>query len=182
MANILIVGVGGQGTLLASRVLGEYAIKHGYDCKVSEVHGMAQRGGSVVTYVKFGKEVHSPIIDKNCVDMLISFEYLEGLRYLDYLKEDGIGIINTQKILPLSVQIGDREYPTRDLKNNIKTISADTLAEQAGSIKVVNTVILGRLFKELNVSLDEAKEALLNKLNGKLIDINIKALELGYNS
>ena len=151
--NIMIVGVGGQGTLLASRILGGVAIKMGYDVKVSEVHGMSQRGGSVVTYVKFGDKVYSPIIDKGEADFIVSFEMLEAARYTEFLKPDGKIIANTQQINPMPVITGAQEYPEA-LSEKIKAAGIDlvavdalSLAEEAGSSKAVNIVLMGILSK-----------------------------------
>jgi indolepyruvate ferredoxin oxidoreductase beta subunit len=155
--NILIVGVGGQGTLLASKIMGAVFTGLDYDVKVSEVHGMSQRGGSVVTYVRYGEKVFSPVIEKGEADILISFEQLEAARWVSYLKPDGIIITNTQKIDPMPVIMGKAEYPENILEKientGIKIISADALeiAEAAGSAKAVNMVLLGMAAKFLHI-------------------------------
>ena len=147
--NIMIVGVGGQGSLLASKLLGKLLVNEGYDVKVSEVHGMSQRGGSVVTYVRADEKVYSPIIDKGEADFIVSFEKLEAGRYASFLKKDGKIIVNSQEIDPMPVIIGAAEYPTdvlEELKNkglNIDAIDALTPANEAGSSKAVNIVLLG---------------------------------------
>ena len=145
--NIMIVGVGGQGSLLASKLLGHLLLSEGYDVKVSEVHGMSQRGGSVVTYVRFGEKVYSPIIDKGEADVIVSFEKLEAARYLEYLKPDGRIITNTQEIDPMPVITGAMEYP-KDLiaklvTTGVKVDAMDCLklANEAGSSKAVNIVL-----------------------------------------
>lgn len=183
--NILICGVGGQGTLLASRVLGNYATLMNYDCKLSEVHGMAQRGGSVVTYVKMGEKVFSPLIADGDADVLIAFEQLEALRWSYCVKPVGSIIVNLQKIMPLPVIIGAAKYPENvleTLKNSERKIDAFdalTLAIQAGNSKAVNTVMIGRLTKILNLDKNIMLEALINSVPAKAKDINIKAFALG---
>lgn len=184
--NILIAGVGGQGTLLASRVLGNVALKKSYDVKLSEVHGMSQRGGSVVTHVKFGKKVYSPLIEKGYADIVIAFEQLEALRWFDYLKPDGKLIINDQVIDPMPVIIGKAKYPEgiveKIKKNHKSTISLDalSLAKQSGNIKAVNVVLLGLLASETEISKDIWIESLIEVVPGRFIDVNMKAFELGY--
>lgn len=186
--NIMIVGVGGQGTLLASRVLGNVAIKKNYDVKMSEVHGMAQRGGSVVTYVKLGKKVYSPIIDKGEADIIIAFEQLEALRWLDYLKEGGRLVVSEQKISPMPVIIGKAKYPESIIENikdnvsNVVSIDGLKTAKECGNIKAVNTVLLGLLAKSLNIEKDLWIEALKETVPAKALDVNLKAFEASYNS
>ncbi len=184
--NILIVGVGGQGTLLASKIMGAVFTGLDYDVKVSEVHGMSQRGGSVVTYVRYGEKVFSPVIEKGEADILISFEQLEAARWVSYLKPDGIIITNTQKIDPMPVIMGKAEYPENILekieKTGIKIISADALemAECAGSAKAVNMVLLGMAAKFLHID----KEVWINTISctvpEKTKETNIKAFSDGY--
>lgn len=148
--NILIVGVGGQGTLLASRVIGQAALASGRDVKVSEVHGMSQRGGSVVTYVRFGGRMDSPLIDKGGADILLSFELLESLRFRDYLKPDGRMIVNTQVIDPMPVVTGERKYPD-DVPTRLRAalgdravlLDAADIARGCGDLRAVNTVLIG---------------------------------------
>lgn len=184
--NIMIVGVGGQGTLLASRVLGNVAMKMDHDVKVSEVHGMAQRGGSVVTYVKMDKKVYSPIIDKGEADIIISFEKLEALRWIDYLKQDGTLILNEQRIDPMPVITGKAKYPesiVEKIKKNYKnvvTIDALEIAKQCGNIKAVNTVLLGLLAKSTDIDKQIWLESLKENVPSKAIDVNLKAFEAGY--
>ena len=185
--NIMIVGVGGQGTLLTSRVLGNIALKLNLDVKVSEVHGMAQRGGSVVTYVKMGEKVYSPIIEKGEADILLCFEELEALRWLDYVKENGKIIINEQKINPMPVIIGAAKYPESILEKirknykNVATADAISLARESGNIKTVNTVMLSIMAKSMDISKDIWLDAIKETVPAKFLDVNIKAFELGFN-
>lgn len=184
--NIMIVGVGGQGTLLASRILGNAVIAEGYDVKVSEVHGMSQRGGSVVTYVKFGDKVYSPIIDKGEADIILAFEMLEAYRALPYLKKDGVIIANNQMINPMPVIIGAMEYP-KDIDKkiasvaNLECLDAAKLAKEAGNIKAVNVVLIGVMAKKTNISYEKWVEIIKNTVPAKLLDVNLKAFDLGYN-
>ncbi|MBE6827412.1 MAG: indolepyruvate oxidoreductase subunit beta [Ruminococcaceae bacterium] len=185
--SIMIVGVGGQGTLLASKLLGAALIKKGYDVKVSEVHGMSQRGGSVVTYVKYGEKVFSPIVQKGEADLLLSFEQLEAARWLEYLKIGGKLITNTQTIDPMPVIIGNAEYPEGiidSIKNsgaNIIAIDALSLAVQAGSPKAVNVVLIGVLAKQTDISYEEWVDAVKSTVPEKFVELNLKAFDLGYN-
>ncbi|MBQ4602944.1 MAG: indolepyruvate oxidoreductase subunit beta [Clostridia bacterium] len=186
--NIMIVGVGGQGSLLASKLLGKLLCGEGYDVKVSEVHGMSQRGGSVVTYVRFGEKVYSPIIDKGEADYIISFEKLEGARYVSCLKEGGTLVVNTQQIDPMPVIIGAAEYPAEILSEleakgvNVDKIDALALANAAGSSKAVNIVLLGRLAKHMNISTEKWIAAIESSVKPAFVELNKKAFELGYNS
>ncbi len=184
--NILIVGVGGQGTLLASKIMGAVFTGLDYDVKVSEVHGMSQRGGSVVTYVRYGEKVFSPVIEKGEADILISFEQLEAARWVSYLKPDGIIITNTQKIDPMPVIMGKAEYPENILekieKTGIKIISADalTMAEAAGSAKAVNMVLLGMAAKFLHIDKEVWLKTICDTVPEKTKETNIKAFSDGY--
>lgn len=185
--NIMIVGVGGQGTLLASRILGRVAIKKGYDVKVSEVHGMSQRGGSVVTYVKFGDKVYSPIIDKGEADLILAFELLEAYRALPFAKKDGKILVNRQEMNPMPVITGAMKYPDNieeklSAKVEVKAIDALPLAEQAGTIKAVNVVLIGSLAKSMNVEKEVWIEAIKECVPPKFLEMNLKAFELGYNA
>lgn len=186
--NIMIVGVGGQGTLLASRVLGNVALKKNFDVKVSEVHGMAQRGGSVVTYVKMGTKVFSPLIEKGEADVILAFERLEALRWFDYLKEGGTIIVNEQRIDPMPVISGKAKYPehiTEKLtgKNN-KAITIDALkiAKECGNIKAVNIALMGLLAKSIVIEKEIWLEAIREVVPGKALEVNLKAFEAGYGS
>ena len=183
--NIMIVGVGGQGTLLASRFLGKLFVDAGYDVKVSEVHGMSQRGGSVVTYVRFGDKVYSPIIDKGQADYIISFELLESARYLDYLKEGGKLISNSQQIDPMPVITGSAEYP-QNLPEKIHALGIDadifdalSVAQEAGSSRAVNIALLGRFSKYFNFPEEAWDAALQAVVPPKFLELNMKAFSLG---
>ena len=183
--NIMIVGVGGQGTLLASKLLGKLLLTKGYDVKVSEVHGMSQRGGSVVTYVRYGDKVYSPIIDKGEADFILSFEMLEAARWTEYLKEDGIILTNKQQINPMPVITGAAEYPC-ELEEKIKALGvkldafdALSLAQQAGSSKAVNIVLLGRLSKYFDFTEQEWLDAIETSVPAKFLEMNKKAFLLG---
>lgn len=183
--NVMIVGVGGQGSLLASKLLGRLLLNEGYDVKVSEVHGMSQRGGSVVTYVRFGEKVYSPIIDKGEADFIVSFEQLEAARYLEYLKPEGRVVTNTQKIDPMPVITGAVPYP-EDLigKMQAKGFAVDALdclalAEQAGSARAVNIVLMGRLSKYFDIAPEKWEKAIEECVPGKFLELNKKAFALG---
>ncbi len=186
--SVMIVGVGGQGSLLASKLLGRLLVDEGYDVKVSEVHGMSQRGGSVVTYVRFGEKVYSPIITEGEADVIISFEKLEAARYAKYLKKDGKIVVNTQQIDPMPVIIGAAEYPVNvldELENkglSIDKMNALELAEQAGSSKAVNIVLMGKAAKYFDIPYDRWVKAIENTVKEKFIEMNKKAFDLGYNS
>jgi indolepyruvate ferredoxin oxidoreductase beta subunit len=183
---IMIVGVGGQGTLLASRILGDVAQSSGLDVKVSEVHGMAQRGGSVVTYVKMGDKVYSPIIEKNEADILLCFEQLEALRWIDYAKKDATIVINTQKIDPMPVITGRSKYP-EDIINKIKAeypgvieVPALDIAKNCGSIKAVNVVMIGVMAKKTGFNKELWLNSIERNVKPQFLEINIKAFLEGY--
>ena len=188
MSNVMIVGVGGQGTLLASRIIGNVAIKAGYDVKVSEVHGMSQRGGSVVTYVKYDEKVYSPLIFEGEADYLLAFEELEAYRWLSYLKKDGKLIVNTQQMDPMPVIIGSEKYPEnimdkiKSLVNDVTSLNALKGAMEAGTVKAVNTVLIGSFAKRSNVGKEIWLEVIKETVPPKFLDINLKAFEIGYNS
>lgn len=183
--NIMIVGVGGQGSLLASKLLGHLLLTEGYDVKVSEVHGMSQRGGSVVTYVRFGEKVYSPIIDKGEADFIVSFEKLEAARYIEYLKEDGRIVVNTQEIDPMPVITGAMEYPENliekmeNLGVAIDAMDCLSLANEAGSSKAVNLVLMGRLSKYFDMSVEKWENAIKECVPPKFVELNLKAFALG---
>lgn len=186
-ANILIVGVGGQGTLLASRILGALAALDGSDCKLSEIHGMSQRGGSVVTNVKIAPKVTSPIIGLRDADIILAFEKLEALRYTNYLKEGGTIVVNEQEILPMPVITGVRKYPENIVseleKRAGKVIAVDAIAiaEELGNVKTVNVIMIGALAKSLGIPFEQIDAALKAAVKPKLYDMNRAALERGYN-
>lgn len=183
--NLMIVGVGGQGTLLASRLLGYVFEKRGYDVKISEVHGMSQRGGSVVTYVRFGEKVYSPIVSTGEADYIVAFEKLEAGRYVSYLKQGGQIVTNTGRIDPMPVITGAVEYP-EDVLEHLKAkgvrvdgIDAMSLARQAGSEKAVNTVLMGRLSRYFDVPLEEWLQAIDTVVKEKFREMNKTAFRLG---
>ena len=186
--NVMIVGVGGQGSLLASRLLGRLLLTKGYDIKVSEVHGMSQRGGSVVTYVRFGDKVYSPVIDKGEADFIVSFELLEAARWTEFLKPGGKLITNTQQINPMPVIIGAAEYPEnlvekmRSAGIDLDAIDALSLAEQAGSPKAVNLVLMGKLSKYFDIPEEEWIRAIEESVPAKFLDMNKRAFTLGANA
>ncbi len=183
--NILIVGVGGQGALLASKTLGQVLLDAGYDVKVSEVHGMSQRGGSVVTYVRYGKKVYSPIVDKGQADYIVSFEMLEAARYTDYLKPDGKIVVNTQMIDPMPVITGAVRYPEnleqkmKDAGFFVDAVDCLSLAQQAGTAKAVNIVLMGRLSKYMNFAEEEWLKAIEKLVKPQFLEMNKKAFALG---
>jgi len=185
--SIMIAGVGGQGTLLTSRVIGAAAIKAGYDVKMSEVHGMSQRGGSVVTYVRIGSDVKSPVIEKGEADILLCFEKLEALRWLDYAKKDCAIIINDQKIDPMPVITGKAKYPDHIVQSiksrfkNVYTINALDIAKKLGNIKVLNIVMVGLMAKSTGIPADIWREAIRETVKEKFVELNLKAFEEGYN-
>jgi len=185
--DILIVGVGGQGTLLASRVLGKLAQSLGYDVKLSEVHGMAQRGGSVVTHVRFGDKVFSPVIDESCADIILAFEKLEALRWVGRLKKNGRMFVNTQEIAPMPVITGAESYPA-DIEERIRALVPDAvfvdalkLAEEAGTAKAVNIVLIGVLARHMDIDKNAFLDAIRATVPQRLLDVNLAAFEKGYN-
>lgn len=183
--NIMIVGVGGQGSLLASKLLGHLLLQRGFDVKVSEVHGMSQRGGSVVTYVRFGDQVASPIIDKGEADFIVSFEELEAARWLEYLKPGGQVIVNTQQIDPMPVITGAAVYPDRLVEKmtalgvKVDALDALALAGQAGYSKAVNLVLMGRLSRYFEFAPEDWKASIAACVPEKAKAVNLKAFELG---
>jgi len=185
--SIMIVGVGGQGTLLASRILGNVLVSRGYDVKVSEVHGMSQRGGSVTTYVRFGEKVYSPIIEKGEADIILSFEMLEALRALPYLKKGGRILVNTQQIDPMPVITGQAEYPTDILPElqkyaSVTAVDALKMAVEAGSQKAVNVVLIGLLARNTDIGHDVWVDTIRTTVPPKFLEINLKAFEAGYSA
>ncbi|ABO35170.1 pyruvate ferredoxin/flavodoxin oxidoreductase [Methanococcus maripaludis C5] len=185
--NIVIAAVGGQGAVLTSKILGTLAQNLGKDVKVSEVHGMSQRGGSVVAYVKFGDKVYSPVVEKGTADIVLAFEMLEGARYVDYLKENGKLVVNTQRIDPMPVITGDMEYPAdlgeklEELNIGYIPVDALSLAKNAGTIKAVNVALIGVLAQNSNIKKEEWIKAIKDTVPEKFLELNLKAFELGYN-
>lgn len=186
--NVMIVGVGGQGSLLASKLLGYLLLKEGYDVKVSEVHGMSQRGGSVVTYVRYGDKVYSPVIDKGEADYIVSFELLEATRWMEYLKPNGKIVVNTQQIDPMPVITGAAEYPQGLVEKmqaagvTVDALNALGLAEQAGTAKATNIVLMGRLSRHFDFPEEVWQDALNACVPEKFLEMNRKAFALGRNS
>ena len=184
--SIMIVGVGGQGTLLASRLLGNALLSKNYDVKVSEVHGMSQRGGSVVTYVKYGSKVASPIVALGEADLILSFEQLEAARWLPYLKKGGTIITNTQKMDPMPVVMGAAEYPHDILDairaKGVKLVAVDALsmAVEAGSAKAVNVALIGVMARNMDLEKQVWKDTIAATVPAKFLELNEKAFELGY--
>ena len=184
--NIMIVGVGGQGTLLASRILGNTVLSEGFDVKVSEVHGMSQRGGSVVTYVKFGDAIHSPIIDKGEADIILAFEQLEAYRALPWLKEGGKIITADQKINPMPVITGAAKYPENIIEKlksvaNVIALDALALAKEAGNAKAANVVLIGLMAKNTDIPYEKWVECVKETVPQKFLEVNLRAFDLGYN-
>lgn len=184
--SIMIVGVGGQGTLLASRLLGSALLSQGYDVKVSEVHGMSQRGGAVVTYVKYGESVASPIVEEGEADIILAFELLEAARWFTFMKPEGKLIVNTQQIDPMPVVIGNAVYPEGVLENlrsagaDVTGIDALPLAEQAGSAKAVNVVLIGAMAARMDLPKEVWQAAIEETVPPKFLEMNLKAFEAGY--
>lgn len=184
--NIMIVGVGGQGTLLTSRILGGLTIHAGYDVKLSEVHGMAQRGGSVVTFVRYGEKVTEPIVEEGQADVLIAFERLEALRYAHFLKKDGVLIVNDFRIDPMPVVIGKAIYPENileDLSEKYKLYKVDAMeeAKKIGNIRVFNIIVLGIAAQHMDFTKEDWFTVIEKTVPPKTVEINKKAFEVGYN-
>ncbi|MCK9274737.1 MAG: indolepyruvate oxidoreductase subunit beta [Syntrophales bacterium] len=186
--NILMVGVGGQGIIRASDILSLVLMEAGYDVKKSEVHGMAQRGGCVSSDIRFGEKVYSPLSKIGDVDILVSFEKMETLRYLGYVKDNGIIIVSDEKVYPPSVALGDEKYPEnieavmKTFFAEVKIVSAVKIAEYAGDRRMANTVMLGVLSSFIDVGVEEWKKILRNEFSNKLVERNINAFEAGRNS
>lgn len=183
--SVMIVGVGGQGSLLASRLLGNVLLAQGFDVKVSEVHGMSQRGGSVVTYVKYGDKVYSPTIEKGEADIIISFEQLESARWLSYLKKGGHLVTSTQQLDPMPVITGVAKYPENIIEKlkalDVDVIAVDALglAERAGTAKASNVVLMGVLSTKMGFDEDVWQKALEQCVPAKFLELNKKAFALG---
>ena len=184
--NIMMVGVGGQGTLLASRILGDVALKNDFDVKVSEVHGMSQRGGSVVTYVKMAEKVYSPLIEKGEADVIMAFEKLEALRWVEFLKKGGTMLVNDQRIDPMPVITGNAKYPAEIIKKlssmggKIVSVNALEIAKKCGSIKAVNVVLIGMMAARTAIPKEQWISSLKGIVPAKVLDINLSAFEKGY--
>jgi indolepyruvate ferredoxin oxidoreductase beta subunit len=183
--NIMIVGVGGQGTLLTSRILGGVMSRAGYEVKVSEVHGMAQRGGSVVTYVRYGDKVYEPIVEEGQADVLIAFEKLEAVRYAHFLKKDGVIIVNEEQIDPMPVLTGAEEYPAGIIeklraKHEVFSIDAMKIALELGNARVFNMCLLGLAARHMSFTEDQWVDTIKEKVPPKTVDLNVKAFMTGY--
>lgn len=183
--NIMIVGVGGQGTLLTSRILGRLATQAGYDVKLSEVHGMAQRGGSVVTFVRYGDQVAEPIVEEGQADVLIAFERLEALRYLHFLKKEGVVIVNDWRIDPISVVMGKAQYPEgilERLAQERKTIVVEATkeAKKIGAPKTFNVIVLGAAAQHMGFSREDWIQVIKETVPPHTVEVNLKAFETGY--
>ena len=182
--NVMIVGVGGQGTLLTSRIIGKAALSVGYDVKISEVHGMAQRGGSVVTFVRYGEKVAEPVVEEGVADVIIAFERLEALRYSHFLKKGGVIVINNCRIDPMTVVTGAKEYPENIIEELKKTysvyaIDGQRIAKELGNSKVLNSVVLGYATKHLGLGVVTVLETLKNTVPPKTVELNVKAFTVG---
>ena len=183
--NIMIVGVGGQGTLLTSRILGGLALAGGYDVKLSEVHGMAQRGGSVVTFVRYGDKVAEPIVEEGQADVIIAFERLEALRYAHFLKEDGVLIVNDWRIDPMPVVIGNTRYPENILeelekKHKVYKVDATEESKKLGNPKGFNLIVLGIAAQHMDFTKEQWYDVIERTVPPKTIEINKKAFDTGY--
>ena len=183
--NVMVVGVGGQGTLLTSRIIGKTALNAGYDVKMSEVHGMAQRGGSVVTFVRFGEKVHEPVVEEGSADILIAFERLEAIRYAHFLKKDGVMIVNDCRIDPMTVVIGASSYPeniidTLNVDHKVYSIDGGKIAKELGNSKVLNSVVLGLSAKHIGFTKEQWLDVVKTTVPQKTIDINVNAFNAGY--
>ena len=185
--NIMIVGVGGQGTLLTSRIIGKTALEMGNDVNISEVHGMAQRGGSVVTFVRYGEKVSEPVVEEGMADVIIAFERLEALRYAHFLKKDGVLVINDCRIDPMTVVIGAKQYPENIIeglkeKYNVFAIDGMQIAKNLGNSKVLNSVVLGYAAKHIGFTKETWVDIVKKTVPPKTIELNVKAFEEGYNA
>lgn len=189
--NIVLAGVGGQGTLLAGKLFGLIAAKMGLDVKVSEVHGMAQRGGSVITYVRIGERVFSPVIEPGAADYILAFEELEGMRWAHLLRRGGTLLINTRRTIPMPVAMGMAEYPDNIIESilalseggtTVHALDAQKLAEEAGSVKAVNFVMAGAMSHFIDIDTSMFREAINELFSGKkavLAEMNQRAFDLG---
>lgn len=185
--NIMIVGVGGQGTLLTSRIIGKVAQSCGFDVKISEVHGMAQRGGSVVTFVRFGEQVFEPVVEEGQADVIIAFERLEAQRYAHFLKADGTLVVNDCKIEPMTVVIGAAEYPENiieDLsaKHKVCAIDGQSIACELGNSRVLNSVVLGYAARHIGFDAETWLSVVRSTVPAKTVEMNEKAFTMGYNA
>ncbi len=186
--SILLAGVGGQGIILASDIMCMAMMEAGFDVKKSEVHGMAQRGGCVTSHVRYGKKVYSPLAKAEGIDILISFEKMEALRYLNYLKKDASIIVNSEKIYPPAINIGDMTYPTDIIQylqkkyEPVKEIDAAGLAQKAGNVKAANVVLLGAVSNLISINSNIWNNVIRKSFPEKLVNMNLKAFQMGINA
>lgn len=184
--NILLVGVGGQGTILTSKILSQGLLEAGFDVKMAEIHGMSQRGGSVTTQIRYGDKVYSPVIEKGTADIIVSFERSEALRWLEYLKDEGILILNEHQIQPFTVTLDLSEYPEniieeyKEKTNNFKSYNAFELAKELGNSKVMNIMLLGSLVKYTGLDDIDWQKVIKDSVPEKFVDLNIQAFNKGY--
>lgn len=183
--NIMIVGVGGQGTLLTSRIIGKAALAEGLDVKISEVHGMAQRGGSVVTFVRFGDKVNEPVVEEGQADVIIAFERLEAQRYSHFLKRDGVLVVNDCRIDPMTVVIGAKQYPENIIEklgevHKVYTIDGQKIALELGNSKVLNSVVLGYAASHIGFDKQIWLDTVASTVPQKTVEINQSAFMRGY--
>ncbi len=183
--NIIICGVGGQGIILASEILSSVLLRAGYDVKQSEVHGMAQRGGSVLSHLRYGKKVYSPVIDPATADLILSFELLEALRHIGYLKDRGKIVVNTQQILPPSVAAGNEDYPPdpiaamKKMGVSVFPLNALEIARELGEVRVVNTIMTGGLSCFLPMDENVYTEVIKERVKERFVDVNLRAFTRG---
>lgn len=182
--NILLSGVGGQGTITAAKLLTTGLMEEGYDVKMSEIHGMSQRGGTVLSQVRFGDDVQSPVIEKGTADLIVAFEKMEAMRYLDYLKPDGRLVVNNTQIWPLPVVIGQAQYPEGLLdalaeKTQLQVIPASEMAEELGNPKTMNVILLGTIVKSMNLTDIDWEKIIRDNIKPKFADLNITAFQRG---
>lgn len=185
--SILLVGVGGQGTILASKILTTGLMEAGYDVKMSEIHGMSQRGGSVSSQVRYGDKVYSPVIEKGNADIIVSFEKMEALRNLDYLKKDGKLVINDEQIDSMSVITGKEDYPDDVLEEIEKhaqaiVLNATALAEELGNVKAANIILLGTIIKSMGLEDIDWNSILKDNIKPQFLDLNLKAIKVGMDA
>ena len=186
--NILLVGVGGQGTILTSKILSRGLMERGYDVKMAEIHGMSQRGGTVTTQIRYGEKVYSPVIEKGKADIIVAFEKSEGLRYIDFLKSDGVLVVNDYEIQPVTVAIGASKYPEGILEyfkenvNKVNVIQAFAIAEELGNARAMNIVLLGALVKMFGLEEIEWNQLIRQEVPPQALELNLAAFQKGYES
>jgi indolepyruvate ferredoxin oxidoreductase beta subunit len=186
--SIVLAGVGGQGILLASSIIAKAAMIAGFEVKMNEVHGMAQRGGSVIAQIRYGKNVHSPLVEEGTAKVFASLEQIEAIRFAHYLSPDGLAVVSTQTIVPVTVSMGSGKYP-QDVKQRLEKIFKNLIivdalgkANELGNIKVANVIVLGAISRGLDLPLETWHEAIKSEVKEKFADLNIRAFEAGRNS